>query len=96
MVGEPVGIIVADDEYAAKYAAGLVQVTYEENPQYVLLSSLYNFGINVSPDSPVYSIDDALAAESFFPNVHTIRRGNVEQALQNEGLVLFFFFSLLS
>ena len=87
-VGEAVGIVIADDEFTAKYAAGLVEVLYEENPQYDYiplpsLLALNNF-LNLFflyYISPVYSIDDALAAESFFPNTHTIKKGDVEKVL---------------
>ena len=79
------GIVIADDEFTAKYAAGLVEVLYEENPQYDYsppppgLPALNNFlSVYISP---VYSIDDALAAESFFPNTHTIKKGDVEKVL---------------
>lgn len=61
-VGQPIGIIVAEDEVTAKHAAHLVEVEYEDL-------------------EPIFSIEEAVAKQSFFPLEKKIEKGNVAKGL---------------
>lgn len=58
--GQPIAIVVAENEHIAKRAAKAVKVEYEELP------------------NPIFSIEDAIKHESYFPVTRTITDGDLD------------------
>eukprot|EP01027_Heterolobosea_sp_BB2_P006788 GEZU01010200.1.p1 GENE.GEZU01010200.1~~GEZU01010200.1.p1 ORF type:complete len:1417 (-),score=493.17 GEZU01010200.1:84-4334(-) len=66
-VGQIIGVIVAKTEREAKEAARLFANTCIEYEEL----------------PAIFSIEEAIAAKSFYPEVHTLKRGDVDEAFKN-------------
>ncbi|PRP86577.1 xanthine dehydrogenase-like [Planoprotostelium fungivorum] len=67
--GQMLGIVVAEHEIAAKEAAKLIKIEYEDLPG-------------------IYTIDDAIQADSFFPVTHGVTQKNVDEEMSKAPLTL--------
>jgi xanthine dehydrogenase/oxidase len=81
-VGQPIGVVVADTVALAQEAARAVKVTY------AALGAGAGPGEDQTP--ACFTIEDAIEAGSYFEGgkPHVITQGDVESALQEEGLVV--------
>jgi xanthine dehydrogenase/oxidase len=68
--GQPIAVVLADTEHAAKHASKLVKIEYEDLPD------------------PIYSIEDAIKHNSFFPTVHKVKDGSLEQGFKESDKVV--------
>ena len=85
-VGQPIGIVVAETPEAAAEAARCVAVQYEALPAILSINdALEHIKAAEAEGVAALAAADELV---FFPEAHTIARGEVESALAGEGITI--------